>query len=171
MPLLGNLHTATSMLRADTSGREYMLLRQDDGWRTRTTVPGEIPQIDLWTDDGEHRESFANKDPYNPLIRPWFQGGLGLYTRAREALQAAHQAALEELSALKRWIYGRRTEKIVEGEGQGHLFDLETSASADFEALSQDQPQHEAALASRRRRRELDLAKQCSRGPVSRSPA
>jgi two-component system sensor histidine kinase/response regulator len=87
MPLLGNLHTATSMLRADTSGREYMLLRLDDGWRTRTTVPSAIPQIDLWADDGEHRESFANKDPYNPLIRPWFQGGLGLHKRAGEALR------------------------------------------------------------------------------------
>ena len=28
---------------------------------------------------------------------------------------------------LKRWIYGRRTEKMVEGEGQQHLFDLEPS--------------------------------------------
>ena len=34
-----------------------------------------------------------------------------------DELQPTHQAALEEL-ALKRWIYGRRTEKIVEGEGQ-----------------------------------------------------
>ena len=46
-----------------------------------------------------------------------------------EELQATHQAALEELSALKRWIYGRRTEKIVEGEGQYHLFDLEPSSA------------------------------------------
>lgn len=36
-----------------------------------------------------------------------------------DVLQATHQAALEELSALKRWIYGRRTEKVVEGDGQG----------------------------------------------------
>ena len=47
-----------------------------------------------------------------------------------ESLQAMHQAALEELSALKRWIYGRRSEKIVEGEGQSHLFDLEPSNAA-----------------------------------------
>ena len=44
-------------------------------------------------------------------------------------LQATHQAALEELRALKRWIYGRRTEKLVEGEGQRHLFDLEPSTT------------------------------------------
>ena len=42
-----------------------------------------------------------------------------------EELQATHQAVLDELNALKRWIYGRRTEKLVEGEGQRHLFDLE----------------------------------------------
>src|SRR5262245_3487902 len=76
-----------------------------------------------------------------------------------ESLQAAHQAALEELSALKRWIYGRRTEKLVEGLGQGHLFDLEPTALADSEASAQDQLQHEAALPRRRRHRALDLAK------------
>src|SRR5687767_6433625 len=42
-------------------------------------------------------------------------------------LQTTHQAALEELNALKRWIYGRRTEKLAEGDGQRHLFDLESS--------------------------------------------
>src|SRR5438445_13037192 len=46
-----------------------------------------------------------------------------------EELQATHQAALEELSALKRWIYGRRREKLAEGEGQRHLFDLEPSTT------------------------------------------
>ena len=45
-----------------------------------------------------------------------------------EELQTTHQAALAELSALKRWIYGRRTEKLVEGQGQRHLFDLESSS-------------------------------------------
>jgi transposase len=75
-----------------------------------------------------------------------------------ESLQAAHQAALEELSALKRWIYGRRTEKIVEGEGQGHLFDLEPSASADSQVSAHEQPRRAVSL-TRRRRRELDLAK------------
>jgi transposase len=74
-----------------------------------------------------------------------------------EALQAAHQATLEELSALKRWIYGRRTEKLLEGEGQGHLFDLQSSAPADSEASAHEQPRHEVSVV--RRRRELDLAK------------
>jgi transposase len=76
-----------------------------------------------------------------------------------EELQKTHQAVLEELSALKRWIYGRRTEKIVEGIGQAHLFDLEATAFADSEAATQEQPRHELSPSRRRRRRELDLAK------------
>src|SRR3954466_9327846 len=47
-----------------------------------------------------------------------------------ESLQATHQATLEELSALKRWIYGRRTEKIGEGDGQQHLFALDHCSTA-----------------------------------------
>src|SRR5207253_4497462 len=75
-----------------------------------------------------------------------------------ESLQATHQATLEELSALKRWIYGRRTEKIVEGDGQGHLFELEPSSTTV--TLREPKPELSRAIATgRRRRRELDLDK------------
>jgi transposase len=71
-------------------------------------------------------------------------------------LQTTHLAALEELSALKRWIYGRRTEKLIEGEGQRHLFDLESSSSAPPLGST---PQSQRPFAARSRRRELDLDK------------
>ena len=75
-----------------------------------------------------------------------------------EELQTTHQAALEELSALKRWIYGRRTEKLVEGQGQRHLFDLEPSpATAQPVEPTPELPRSPAS--PRRRRRELDLDK------------
>jgi transposase len=73
-------------------------------------------------------------------------------------LQTTRQAALEELSSLKRWIYGRRTEKLVEGEGQRHLFDLELSSlSTPPLGLTPELPS--PPTAPRRRRRELDLDK------------
>jgi transposase len=75
-----------------------------------------------------------------------------------ESLQATHQATLEELSALKRWIYGRRTEKIVEGDGQQHLFELEHCSTA----ATPLEPRQELSCpvaAARRRRRALDLGK------------
>lgn len=73
-----------------------------------------------------------------------------------EALQATHQAALEELSALKRWIYGRRTEKLIEGEGQRHLFDLATS-NTTAQPIEPTPKLPQASAAPHRHRRELDL--------------
>jgi len=70
-------------------------------------------------------------------------------------LKETHQATLDELTRLKRWIYGRRNERIVEGDGQRHLFDLETSDESD--ASVPQPPRQQVAAHSRRRRRELDL--------------
>jgi transposase len=75
-----------------------------------------------------------------------------------EELQATHQAALQELSALKRWIYGRRTEKLVEGAGQRHLFDLEPSSTTTTSPDPRPEPSR-STVAGRRRRRELDFDK------------
>ena len=74
-----------------------------------------------------------------------------------EELQETHQAALDELNALKRWIYGRRTEKLVEGEGQRHLFDLESpgTSAPPFEPT----PESQRIPTARRHRREFDLDK------------
>src|SRR4249919_391307 len=48
-----------------------------------------------------------------------------------EELKQSHQAALNEINRLKQWIYGRRHERIIEGEGQQHLFDLESPSNSD----------------------------------------
>jgi chromosome segregation ATPase len=37
-------------------------------------------------------------------------------------LSDEHAATLEELAWYKRWVHGRRSERIADGEGQGHLF-------------------------------------------------
>jgi transposase len=74
-------------------------------------------------------------------------------------LKETHQAAIEELDRLKRWIYGRRRERLIEGEGQQHLFDLQQPTTATTEESLQQQPQYQITGHSRRRRRELDLDK------------
>ena len=74
-------------------------------------------------------------------------------------LQEIHEAAVDELNALKRWIYGRRRERIIEGEGQQHLFDLPPSVTAEPVGPAFEEPQNQVAAHSRRRRRELDLDK------------
>ncbi len=74
-----------------------------------------------------------------------------------EQLQEAHQAMIDELKQLKRWAYGQRRERMVEGEGQLHLFDLD-QPTADPPALPEP-TQHQIAVHARRRRRQLDLDK------------
>lgn len=76
-----------------------------------------------------------------------------------EELQQTHQATLDELNTLKRWVYGRRRERIVEGEGQQHLFDLQPPVVTEPEEASQEEPREQVAAHSRRRRRVLDLDK------------
>lgn len=52
-----------------------------------------------------------------------------------DQLQQEHAAALDELAWYKRWAFGRRRERFAEGEGQGHLFELD-SPSANESAIS-----------------------------------
>lgn len=74
-----------------------------------------------------------------------------------EALKTSHEAALNELNALKRWIYGRRRERLVAGEGQGHLFELDPPTGAV--AVEQEAALPNVAAHARRRRRNLDLSR------------
>ena len=78
---------------------------------------------------------------------------------SHQQLQEIHEAAVDELNALKRWIYDRRRERIIEGEGQQHLFDLPPSVTAEPEGPAFEEPQNQVAAHTRRRRRELDLDK------------
>src|SRR5580700_10031890 len=76
-----------------------------------------------------------------------------------EELKETHQATVDELNRLKRWVYGQRRERIIEGEGQQHLFDWNSSSTATSPPeLSGEEPRQEVAAHSRRRR-ELDLSK------------
>lgn len=73
-----------------------------------------------------------------------------------EELQQTHEATVEELNRLKRWIYGQRGERFVEGQGQQHLFELSPETE---QAPAGRQATQEVAGHKRRRRREIDLDK------------
>jgi transposase len=78
-----------------------------------------------------------------------------------EELQHAHASTLEELGWYKRWVHGRRRERVIEGKGQQHLFDLTPPGAAEAPAaLASQTPHHEIAGHSRRHphQRELDLS-------------
>ena len=59
----------------------------------------------------------------------------------------------------KRWVHGRRSERLTDGEGQGQLFDLAPPAAEAANDLELTEPVPAAAPRRRRRRRELDLSR------------
>jgi len=76
-----------------------------------------------------------------------------------EELQHEHASMLEELAWFKRWVHGRRRERIVEAPCQQHLFDLTPSGAVEAPApLDSRGPRQEIVGHSRRRQRELDLS-------------
>jgi transposase len=78
-----------------------------------------------------------------------------------EELQHEHASMLEELAWYKRWVHGRRRERMVEAQSQQHLFDLTPPDAAEVPApLDSREARQEIAGHSRRRpcQRELDLS-------------
>lgn len=76
-----------------------------------------------------------------------------------EQLRQEHAATLEELAWYKRWVHGRRSERLADGEGQGHLFDLAAPAAEAASNRELTEPLPAAVARPRRRRRELDLSR------------
>lgn len=75
-------------------------------------------------------------------------------------LSDEHTATLEELAWYKRWVHGRRSERLADGEGQGHLFDVTPpTAEGVDDREAAELPPSIAAGCPRRRRRELDLSR------------
>jgi transposase len=87
---------------------------------------------------------------------------LGETAAEYQQLQQEHAATLDELAWYKRWAYGRRRERFSEGEGQGHLFDLDPGPPADTdlpEPTSADDAIDVQGHRRRRKKREIDWDK------------
>jgi transposase len=76
-----------------------------------------------------------------------------------EELKQEHTAALDELAWYKRWAFGRRRERFTEGEGQGHLFDLDPPAADEPEDFAEEEAETEIKGHRRRKRRQIDWDK------------
>ncbi len=88
MPILDGVPVTTSVVRADAAGYEYMLLRTSKGWRTRTSVPNQVPALREWNRARE-LVGVGNGDPeYDPHQRPWYIGGAQLRAQADQASRA-----------------------------------------------------------------------------------
>jgi transposase len=70
-----------------------------------------------------------------------------------QELQQTHAATLEELAWLKRWAFGRRRERFTEGQGQGHLFELDASEAEQSPESSTPEVEDETEVKGHRRRK------------------
>ena len=70
-----------------------------------------------------------------------------------EDLKQEHAAALDELAWYKRWAFGRRRERFTEGEGQGHLFDLDPPLADEPEDSTTPAEEAETEVKGHRRRK------------------
>lgn len=74
LPLIDGYPVISSVLRADTLGNEYMLLRLEDGWRVRVAKPGEAAFFQKLDPTGKVVRTWTETIDYDPRKRPWFQG-------------------------------------------------------------------------------------------------
>ena len=78
-----------------------------------------------------------------------------------QELREEHTAVVEELAWYRRWVHGRRSERVIDADGQRHLFDL--SAENDVAPAGADEssepPEPSSGKTGRRRRRKLDLSR------------
>jgi transposase len=79
---------------------------------------------------------------------------------SHQELRESHKATLEELAWYKRWVHGRRGERVADADGQQHLFDLAPPDEGELPAEAESsESAHNVTGHSRRRRRELDLSR------------
>jgi transposase len=76
---------------------------------------------------------------------------------SHEELKQTHAATLDELAWYKRWAFGRRRERFTEGQGQGHLFELDFPVSDDLEESTTPHQEGETEVKSHRRRRKRQI--------------
>lgn len=88
MPVLAGVPVSTSMLRADAIGHEYMLLRTETGWQTRTSVPGQVPRLRQWNHVRKQIGVGEGRPDYDPHTRPWYVGGAALRSAVEQALRS-----------------------------------------------------------------------------------
>jgi hypothetical protein len=78
-PLLRKFPQVSTVVIADDTGREYMLIRTASGWKNRETRVSEWKSRTRWhlwgTEGGKPKVIWKDQD-YDPRRRPWFQGTL-----------------------------------------------------------------------------------------------
>ena len=79
IPMLHQNNFISALMIANSRGQEYMLLRDEGNWLTRTTDKKKYVDTVLWkrwSNNGNLLEEWREESDYDPRQRPWFQGTL-----------------------------------------------------------------------------------------------
>ena len=79
IPVLASQSMVSSLIIADTDGREYFLLREEQSWLTRSATAFR-PEMEVilsrWSTSGDLLETSKEKRTFDPRSRNWFAGAL-----------------------------------------------------------------------------------------------
>jgi serine phosphatase RsbU (regulator of sigma subunit) len=79
-PVMRHHPLLSSILVADETGREFMMMRYDAEWTSRIATPteggGSRLEIARWTDDDPTPVRETVTSAYDPTERPWFEGAI-----------------------------------------------------------------------------------------------
>jgi len=81
MPMLESQIMVSSLIIADTDGREYFLLHEKQSWLTRSAKayrPGMEVTLSRWSTGGDLLETSKEARTFDPRNRNWFAGALQL---------------------------------------------------------------------------------------------
>jgi hypothetical protein len=81
IPILESQSMVSSLIIADTDGREYFLLREKQSWLTRSAKayrPEMEVVLNRWSTASELLETWKEKRTFDPRNRAWFAGALQL---------------------------------------------------------------------------------------------
>ncbi len=77
-----------------------------------------------------------------------------------QEIQNEHATTLEQLAWFKRWVFGRKRERIGDAQGQGHLFELDPLPESETEdSASEQEAEVEIKGHRRRKNRKIDWDK------------
>jgi hypothetical protein len=81
IPMLQQNSFISALMLADSEGREFMLLRDDGNWLTRSTdrsTHGDQVLWKRWSTHADLLEEWREESDYDPGKRPWFLGALSM---------------------------------------------------------------------------------------------
>lgn len=79
MPLLESQAMVSSLILADTDGREYFLLREEASWLTRSSEEyrsGMQVKLNRWSSGGDLLKTWQENRTFDPRNRSWFAGAM-----------------------------------------------------------------------------------------------